>query len=87
VKRRAAYILCMVDFAIWAAIAGLIGLYSGPWTLGLDRAALSAVTVLLLLTALPGALLARWGRFPDAALGFALAFPGAFAILILISLA
>ena len=82
-RRRATLILCALDLAAWAIIAILL-LASGsdPATRGLDTAALAAVTALLALTALPAFLLVRAGRFPDAALAFALAFPAVFLLLL-----
>lgn len=82
-KRRVTLILCALDLAAWAVIAALLSFAgSDPATSGLDGAALAAVTALLAVTALPAVLLVRLGRFPDAALAFALAFPVVFLLLL-----
>ena len=78
-KRRATLALCAAALAVWALIAFYVLVSrADPATRGLDLAALGAVTLLLLLTALPAFLLSRAGRVPNAALALALAFPGAF---------
>jgi len=84
-KRRAAYILCAIDLALWALIAILL-LSSGSdrATAGLDGAALAAITALVAVTVLPAFLMTRCRRFPDAALAFALAFPAAFLLLLVL---
>ena len=81
-KRRATFIICAFDAAAWAVIvAALLLSGSDPATDGLDKAAAAAITILFALTAPPAVLLARANRAPDLALACALAFPGAFLLL------
>lgn len=81
-KRRATLILAVVDFAIWALLAVYLVLSrTDPATRGLDLAAAGAVTVLLLLTALPAVLLVRAGGSLNTALALAIAFPAAFLLI------
>ena len=83
-KQRVTFVLCLIDLVIWVLIlAALLLAGSDPATAGLDTAAGAGVTVLLALTALPAFLLARAHRAPDLALGLALAFPGAFTLLLI----
>ena len=82
--QRAVYILCAVDLALWVLIlAALLLSGSDPATAGLDTAAAAAVTILFALTALPAFLLARARRALNLSLGLALAFPGAFTLLLI----
>jgi hypothetical protein len=84
-KRRATIIICAFDAGAWLLIFALLLLSgSDPATIGLDQAAAAAVTILLAMTALPAFLLVRAGRAPDVALACALAFPGAFLLLLAI---
>lgn len=81
-RRRVTFAICALDFILWGAIA-MATFLSGAdaATAGLDRAAGIAVTILFALTALPAFLLALARRTPNLALGFALGFPAAFALL------
>lgn len=82
--QRVTFILCGLDLVIWLLIlAALLLSGSDPATAGLDTAAAGAVTLLFALTALPALLLARANRARRLALGLALAFPGAFTLLLI----
>jgi len=77
--RIATIILCILGAAGWAVVARyLIFSESDPATMGLDVAAGWAVTILFLITAVPGFVLALMGRRPKTALALALAFPVGF---------
>jgi hypothetical protein len=78
--RTATIVTCVLDAAVWAAIA-LAAYSSGSdqATIGLDRGAGIVVTALFLLTTAPAIALTLLKRGPVTALVLALAFPVVFA--------
>ena len=82
--RPATIILCLLDAAAWAFLAGTY-FFSGsdPATKGFDIAAGALVTVLFVMTAVPALVFALRRRLPKTALALALAFPAAFGLLFL----
>ena len=79
--RTATIVTCVVDAAVWAAIAwAAYSSGSDQATIGLDRGAGIVVTALFLATAAPAIALTVLKRGPVTALVLALAFPVVFAV-------
>lgn len=81
--RLTAIVIAALDAIGWglAAFNLLIG-EGDPGTRGLDRFAGHSITILFLLSGLPALMLAGMNRAPRLALGFALAFPLTFLVLL-----
>jgi len=80
--RIATIVIGLLDAAAWIVLAFMTFLSgSDPATKGLDIGAGLVVTVLFLVTGVPGLVLASIGRAPRTALTLALAFPAVFVLL------
>ncbi len=80
--RTATSLIVLFDLIVWLWIgSSLYWSGSDPATRGFDGTAALALTVLLLLTALPAALLAYFDRARRTALALALGFPLGFVAL------
>ena len=80
--RTATSLIVLFDLVVWLWIgSSLYWSGSDPATRGFDGAAALALTILLLLTAVPAAFLAYYDRARRSALALALAFPLGFVIL------
>lgn len=80
--RTAALAIAVIDCIAWLIAAiGTFASGSDQATKGLDNAAGWAITLLLLVTAIPALVLCYRRRAPRTALVLALAFPAAFVVL------
>jgi len=80
--RTATSVIVLFDLVVWLWIgSSLYWSGSDPATRGFDGAAALGLSILLLLTALPAALLAYFDRARRTALALALGFPIGFVVL------